>query len=172
MLKKYMDKGNRTKFTTMLKSELIPRNLVVILCVSISFLFSCKDDKVKVKYATVDKKYVLPEGVEVNGLKQGLWIEYSIVGFIKSIVTYVDGVEEGETIYYNEHGIIIQKIQLHQGKFHGVFECFNDNGILTTKGVYIDNKKTGYWFYYDDKGKLIEQEQWDKGKMQSKKVFH
>ncbi len=135
-------------------------------------LLSCSDDKVKVNYIIVEKKYVLPQGVEVNGLKQGLWIEYSVAGFIQNTITYVDGIEEGESVRYNDYGKIVQKIHLHNGKMKGEFECFNDNGILIIKGLYSDNKKTGDWFYYDDNGVLIEQEQWDKGTMQKKKLFH
>jgi antitoxin component YwqK of YwqJK toxin-antitoxin module len=138
-------------------------------------LFSCTDSKEKSKvnvyYLTVQNKYVLPKGIEVNGLKQGIWIEYSAIGFIQSMVTYVDGIEEGETLRYNEHGIIIQKIEVHQGKLSGKFECFSNEGVQTIKGTYFDNKKIGDWFYYDDNGILIEQEKWGNGIILSKKVF-
>ena len=142
------------------------------LCMVALTLFSCQEKKdVKVKYVVINKKIVLPQGVEINGLKQGLWIEYSSVGFINNIVTYVNGIEDGEGLFYNEFGGIVQKFHCKNGKFHGAFECYNDKGQPTIKGVYDNNKKKGEWFYYSDNGKLMTYELWENGKIIKKKVF-
>ncbi|NBA76316.1 hypothetical protein GOQ04_12230 [Emticicia sp. ODNR4P] len=149
-------------------------NIILIFNLVCFILGSCTDSKtqkVKVYYTTFEKKYTIPQGIEVNGLKQGLWINYNSIGFLQNIETYVDGLVQGETVTYNEHGIIVQKAEVHQGKFRGKFECYSGKGVQTIKGIYFDNKKIGDWFYYDDNGVLTEQEKWGNGKMLTKKVF-
>ncbi len=112
---------------------MVKLKVIIILIFNLGFLIlgSCTDskkDKVKVYYITFEKKYTLPRGIEVNGLKQGLWITYNSVGFLQNIETYVDGLVQGETVTYNEHGIIVQKAEVHQGKYRGKFECYSDKG--------------------------------------------
>ncbi len=142
------------------------------LCMVALTLFSCQEKKdVKVKYVVINKKIVLPQGVEINGLKQGLWIEYNDVGFINNIATYVNGIANGEGLFYNDFGRIIKKYHCKNGKLNGLFECFNDKGLLTVKGVYDDNKMKGEWFYYSDNGKLMTYELWENGKIIKKKDY-
>lgn len=146
--------------------------IVVMLSIIAPTLFSCQEKKdIKVKYVVINKKIVLPQGVEINGLKQGLWIEYNAVGFIRYIVTYVNGIENGEGLFYNDFGGIVQKFHCKNGKYNGLFECFDDNGQLTVKGVYDNNKKKGEWFYYSDNGKLMTYELWENGKITKKKDY-
>jgi antitoxin component YwqK of YwqJK toxin-antitoxin module len=87
------------------------------------------------------KKYTIPQGIEVNGLKQGLWINYNSIGFLQNIETYVDGLVQGETVTYNEHGIIVQKAEVHQGKFRGKFECYSGKGFKPSRGYILITKK-------------------------------
>ncbi len=149
----------------MSKKYLFKLSFVITILIFLSCEKSEKKRDIVVHYQKVNGNY-LRMGIEVNHLKQGVWLEYdSVIGFIRSSTTYADGLEEGEFIFYNPigNGKIVRKGRCHIGKYNGFFECFNDNGALSLKGHYLNNKKDGKWYYYDENGKLIEVELWDKG---------
>jgi len=86
--------------------KLIPSKLIVnmvvedsIEMVSISDNFDLLDDPV---IFTIQGSYL-------NGLKNGIWIEYWLNGNIRSKVNYLNGVASGEFQYYYPTGIIMME---------------------------------------------------------------
>lgn len=148
------------------KIYLLKLSFVAMTMICSSCQKSEEKGNVVVHYQKISEHYILPKGVEVNNLKQGIWIEYdSTIGFIRTSTVYKNGIVEGDFIFYNPigNGRIIQKGQCHIGKYNGLFECFNDNGTLSLKGHYLNNKRLGKWYEYDKNGKLTKVELWDKG---------
>lgn len=146
------------------------------MIVTVIFLqLSCEAPKtnnnVVVHYKKITANRDLPQGVTINGLKQGLWIDYDTLGHFRSSVSFLNGVENGEFRIFGEFGKLVLKVDIQEGKFNGRFEYYNENGKIYVTGNYKNNKKIGDWLYYDDNGVLTEQQKWNNGKMLSKKVF-
>ena len=67
--------------------------------------------KIKGGYQSESK---IEEGMYINNRKNGLWIEYYRNGKERSKLTYVNGVLDGDAIFYNTDGKILK-----EGKFKG-----------------------------------------------------
>jgi antitoxin component YwqK of YwqJK toxin-antitoxin module len=81
---------------------------------------------------------------------------------------------EREGIYYKKFsevpftGKVTGKTQgsFRNGKKHGPWVKYHDNGQLYFKGTYKDGKEEGPWVYYDDNGTKrfsTERYLWDEG---------
>jgi antitoxin component YwqK of YwqJK toxin-antitoxin module len=133
------------------------------------FTLSCEKPTRKsqaiIYYKNISANREYPQGVKVNGLKQGLWIDYDTLGHIRSSVSFLDGIENGEFRLFSELGVLVQKVDIIDGKYDGHFEHYNEKGVLYLRGIYNNNKRVGTWEVYDDYGKLIEEEVWQNGQL-------
>jgi antitoxin component YwqK of YwqJK toxin-antitoxin module len=143
-----------------------------IFLVMILSMYSCEKSKernhIKVQYQKISANRAFPQGVIIDGLRQGIWISYDTLGHIRSSVSYVNGLENGEFRLFSELGILVQRVDIHDGKYEGNFEFYNYKGGIYLKGIYKDNKRTGKWYVYNDNGKLADEETWENGKLLKK----
>jgi antitoxin component YwqK of YwqJK toxin-antitoxin module len=51
------------------------------------------------------------------------------------------------------------------GQREGLYETFQYNGQLLTKGKHKNGKKHGLWEYFDEEGNLTKSETWEKEKL-------
>ncbi len=70
--------------------------------------------ELKKREAGYQHEQKIEEGVYLNNRKEGIWIEYYKNGKERSKLTYVNGVLEGDAIFYSSDGKILK-----EGKFKG-----------------------------------------------------
>ena len=117
--------------------------------------------------------YLEKERIEehfIDDLKQGISSYYYPDGQLKKTVQYVDGLEEGIAKEYAEDGRIIQLITYKkgfisnrerinrfdsEGKKHGNWKYFYENGVLKLECIYKHGLMNGYYKEYDEEGNLL-----------------
>jgi antitoxin component YwqK of YwqJK toxin-antitoxin module len=56
-----------------------------------------------------------------------------------------------EVVYHHENGLVSQKGTYNlQGKLHGVWESFAEDGSKVASGTYENGKKNGKWFFWNN----------------------
>jgi len=118
-------------------------------------------------------------------------------GKIKSIIPFVDGLEEGVASEYDTLGNIIQLTHFSKGFIskreyinrtdnfgmkQGLWKIFYDNQILKTETNYLNNKRNGIHKEFDIKGNVIKIEKYindvlisdakETKKLETKKEYH
>jgi antitoxin component YwqK of YwqJK toxin-antitoxin module len=80
-------------------------------------------------------------------------------GQFNSWQEYVDGVGQGLWINYYENGNYKEIGHYEQNRVEGPIQKFHPNGKLEAVGVYKDWRiRVGIWRYFDKSGKLISEE--------------
>lgn len=102
----------------------------------------------KLNYLNYDFHY----GHFSDNLEQGKWKIVDTLGNVKSIINYVDGKKEGETINYYEKNILKERIFYKNDKIEGKYEMFHKNGKIAKEGFYKESKKEGDFIVYDSVG--------------------
>lgn len=117
----------------------------------------------------------------VNGLKQGISRYYYPEGQLMKTIHYVDGLEEGLAKEYAKDGRITQLISYkkgfisnrerinrydRQGKKHGAWKYFYDNGELRLECIYKHGLLNGYYKEYDAEGTLLNAYKFVEGEKQ------
>lgn len=77
------------------------------------------------------------EGNMVNGKRDGTWYSYFNHGGPRSRITYVDGMEEGQT------------------------EVFHASGLTYYVGQYSRGRNVGTWIFYDEQGNEVNRAEYD-----------
>jgi uncharacterized protein YuzE len=86
--------------------------------------------------------------LDANGMKQGVWVEYHENGAIKSKITYVDNVAQGE------------------------YETFRESGLLYGRGMHKNGELDGVFYSYDTLGNVLSITTWEYGKLVDKKIMN
>ena len=90
--------------------------------------------------------------VDLEGKKQGEWIidkedyyssdnGYQSYQKIRSVIKYVDNMEQGEFISYHRDGSVHEKGNYINGKREGAYIAFDFKGRIIRKGNYKNGKK-------------------------------
>ena len=53
--------------------------------------------------------------------------------------------------YFHENGVVSQEGYFLNGKLHGEWKMFGEDGKKIAMGEYTEGKKTGKWFFWDAK---------------------
>jgi len=77
------------------------------------------------------------EGVMRDGKRDGPWFSYYKHGGPRSRITYIDGLEEGQT------------------------EVFHESGLTYYVGQYHLGRNTGTWIFYDEQGNEVNRAEYD-----------
>ena len=132
---------------------------------SVVSTFNDKDDSAWVQYFTIKGKLV-SEGKMINKEREGEWVAYHEKskqvmsrefykdgklhgkqttyypdGKVTEEITYVNGIKEGENLYYSPEGVLIKKLQ-YRNTYYDAF------GVVVIEGNYKQGKKHGLWKYY------------------------
>ena len=92
-----------------------------------------EQSKVDDHHSTVDTTFKVKEtGFFINGLKEGIWMDYYPNGAIKAYVSYENNV------------------------LNGVYELYDDNGKLYSRGNYIKGLKEGDWNVFQTDSSVME----------------
>jgi antitoxin component YwqK of YwqJK toxin-antitoxin module len=101
--------------------------------------------------------------VNVNGKKDGEYIEYHENGNVHIKCNYHNGKLEGEYILYYENGNVSVKCNLHDGYCEGEYICYYGNGNVKVKCNYHYNKEEGEYFEYNVSNQLIKHRIYENG---------
>jgi hypothetical protein len=94
--------------------------------------------------------------IDVNGNKEGKYIEYHENGNVHIKWTYHDDKKEGECIWYYEGGNVEVKCNYHNDHSEGECIHYYENGCVCEKSNYHNNKLEGeyIWYYENENIKL------------------
>lgn len=99
------------------------------------------------------------EGIKINGLEHGLWIQYYENGQIEMELSYKDGLKHGPFISYLENGNVEAMGTYRNDKLEGVVVFFNETTQkIESVGKAKAGKQTGIWDIYDSEGKHLKTE--------------
>lgn len=113
-----------------------------------------------------------------DDIKQGLTKYYDSDGNLKRTVPFEDGREEGYAKFYDSDGVIITVMNYrrgvaisrefvnrydHEGRPHGKWISFHDNGNIKEEYSYKFGELDGYYKKYDRNGQLISIEKYING---------
>ncbi len=119
----------------------------------------------------------------VNDVKQGYSYVMDTTGHITMEIPFKDGLENGLAREFDKNGNVIQLINYKKGyvvsrekinrydsdgKPHGKWKWFYDNGVLKKEGTFLHGLKNGYFKKYDKKGDLISVEKYTNGEKDQK----
>ncbi|NVK53129.1 MAG: hypothetical protein HWD85_09360 [Flavobacteriaceae bacterium] len=156
---------------------------VLILIIMFSFLYACQQKK-----NNLDIKKTIKRGMTIDGLKEGVWIEYDDKGNVKRIKnykkgklhgghvsfypdgsiysfgSYTNGVSNGPSVLFFSNQNINVQDNYKNGLLNGFSNLYGKNGNLKQSFFYLNNKKEGYQYYLDEfTGDTIKIERYKKG---------
>lgn len=91
-----------------------------------------------------------------NGLLNGEAISYYENGCIKRKGAYKDGYISGKWEFFNENGKKEFEATYMNDTMNGKYISFFQNGKIKEEGIYRFNKKTGIWKHFNVQGNLVE----------------
>jgi len=104
-------------------------------------------------YAPGDGNLIIEE-VYAGDLRNGLSIKYFSDGAIAEEVNWSKGVKNGEWKQYYPDGSNRVKSGYANGKLHGKFDVWYDNGKKEFSGQYANDSRDGTWVMYNKDGSL------------------
>ncbi|MCG8386668.1 MAG: toxin-antitoxin system YwqK family antitoxin [Cytophagales bacterium] len=115
---------------------------------------------------TLEKSAGIPleQGTYLNGKRQGTWTTYHNNELVKSITTYVNGVEEGAHIEIDDRGQLTLKAFYHDGALDGDYIAYNRTRVVERK-FYNNGKLEGTVKKYYENGNIMEESLYKNGKL-------
>ncbi len=163
--------------------------LVLILLLSIVFLFSCKRADIKYWENGEKKSELNYKGDKLNGpstwwyengtkqmesnyknnILNGKSIRWNYKGIMEREDNYVDNKLSGKSITWNKDGIIISEENYLNDTLDGEYKEWHINGQVKLSAFYNKGKYHKKWLYWNELGMKIGEADFDngKGKMQS-----
>lgn len=74
---------------------------------------------------------------------------------------YVDGLQQGDCVFYFDNGKTKWEQQWKKGKLDGNYIAYFENGKQKAVGKYKKDKKVGEWIYYNENGTRSGIENWE-----------
>lgn len=114
-------------------------------------------------------------GTYKNGVKDGIFREYSMEGDVIASTVYKDGktisegimddsgLEQGHWKYFFSKNKVKSEGDYKDGKRTGLWKFYHDNGNLMEQGSYVDGKPEGIWVWFYENGKTLRQETYKNG---------
>jgi len=90
----------------------------------------------------------------VNGLAEGLWMEWYESGIPRYMAEWKQGMGHGTWIYFHENGQISSRETVVDDVLHGISESWYASGQKKTEGHLHEGAKHGVWKYWAPDGSL------------------
>ncbi len=128
-----------------------------------------KDDKKNGIRKTINAREIIDETF-VDDVKQGLTTYYYPDGHIRQTIPFVNGLENGVAMEYNSEGTVIGLVEYKKGFVvnrerinrkdnnglkQGPWKFFFDNCQVRLEGNYTNDERNGYFKEYDKNGNLL-----------------
>jgi antitoxin component YwqK of YwqJK toxin-antitoxin module len=104
------------------------------------------------------------EGDLLDGRKNGSWTVYHKNELVKSMTTYVKGIQQGNAIEMDDKGNLIKKVHYVNGIENGE-AIFYAKGKIIERKQYENGQLTGKKSKFYSSGKIMEESTWSEGKM-------
>lgn len=119
----------------------------------------------KLVYTYHDKDSVVRSiGIEVDGKREGRWLEFDEEGNLINEEFWKDGKRHGNTSAYLR-GKLHYVLPFKHGEMTGKYLGYDvDSGVLIEEGYYKDKKEDSLWIYYDKQGRVLEMMLYRNGK--------
>lgn len=102
--------------------------------------------------SSVPSRVALQEISETGGLLyyqgkpySGIVFEMHTASQPKDEIHVMEGLKEGESVYYDKSGRVTLRKNYVKGALQGIFESYDNSGNLIEKGNYDSDKKQGEW---------------------------
>lgn len=93
----------------------------------------------------------------VDGLRNGLYLEFNNQGKISKQARYANDKLDGLMVEYNRNTRKQKEASYKNGQLHGIYREFNDAGKMNKEIQYKEGKQDGYMRYYNEDGtKTVE----------------
>lgn len=147
----------------------------VVLYLNIPFLLlschSVNKDSSKLALPSTELVFInlengkaMPAGNLVNGMKEGLWLEYDTRdGSLFIATSYFRGKKYGREIVYYRNRSIMTDTYYVNGVEHGEYISYFENGNVNEKGQYKNGEECGIWEYYISDGSLSKKVEFPEG---------
>lgn len=99
----------------------------------------------------------------VEGLPEGLWMEWYESGVPRYVATWKHGRGEGVWMYFHETGQIRERVLVTGDVYDGPVEGWHANGQKAFEGHNRANQKDGRWRYWDEAGRMTKVEVYRNG---------
>jgi len=110
-----------------------------------------------------------------NGKLDGELIYYNEDGSVNRKCIFKNGIEwEGKIIYYSDGNpeYVEEEVILKNGKPHGQWIKYFEDGTISHKGQYEDGKQIGTWLCYHENGKIGIKGEYDNGLMNGEHIYY
>jgi antitoxin component YwqK of YwqJK toxin-antitoxin module len=94
----------------------------------------------------------------VDGLPEGLWMEWYESGVLRYQATWRRGRGDGLWTYYHDNGEIRERVMVTDDVYDGLVEGWHASGAKAFEGHYRDGNKDGRWRHWDETGRLTKVE--------------
>ncbi len=91
----------------------------------------------------------------VNGIIEGEAKYYAANGQVLETGSFSNGLKNDKWIRYNANNTVSAVAFYNIGKKHGTWLVFDEKGIKRMEMNYNNGDKTGVWFTYDEAGALV-----------------
>ncbi len=97
-----------------------------------------------------------PEGLTINGQKEGPWFIYDENGLLEESGNYVNGVKTGAWSVYNEDGTLNSSGLYRNNIREGPWVLFHQGGkgIVNAEGIFTNDRQSGRWTVYHPDGRF------------------
>ncbi len=129
-----------------------------------------RDDGYMINYYA-ETGQISSEGMRINGMRNGIWIEYYKNGNIKSIISYWENKENGvKKIFYENGQIQFEGYKFSTGAPFRKIEWDEEDGSGTEYLIYPKIFEHGTWNEYNKDGTLILSTEYNMGEIISETV--
>lgn len=98
-----------------------------------------------------------------NGKKHGKLYRYFFNGKIETEATFVDDVQEDVEIIYDLSGVKVIETHYLHGVKNGTYTTWHERDMIKEKGRFKDGYFDGVWEYYDERGLIVGEGVFDTG---------
>lgn len=136
-----------------------------VVLVLMAFVFSVSYSSVRTEpYSKREIKNGLICLIGENNPYTGILVSYYEGSQLEAIMTYRNGLLEGERVIYYRNGLIKSKETYRDGKKEGFSLIYYDNGKPMIKTQYVNGKKHGEKILYNKNGLVRETISYKKGR--------
>ena len=142
-----------------LKSKIKVSLVMIFLCLILTliglFILALNTDGQSSKYIYIRNAHILQKDATPTANYTGTWIHWRFNGKKMLEQEYLNGLEHGTCILYDDRGGKHSELTKNKGKMHGVTRQWYPNGKLKTQSFYKESKPHGKSQHWSKSGELI-----------------
>jgi antitoxin component YwqK of YwqJK toxin-antitoxin module len=97
----------------------------------------------------------------VDGKEDGISVYYFINGNKQEERAWKKGLKHGTWVTWSANGSRTAVANYEDDKKHGKWYIWDENGVLRYEMNYLEGERTGSWFMWDEDGSLVDEKLFD-----------